>query len=83
VGEYIPATGWQLLNGADASALDLSPSGAVLAARFPGRWVGDFPPASWRPLTGANASLQGADALGSVFGGFAGFGVWEYDPSRG
>jgi hypothetical protein len=61
----------------------VSASGAVLAAEFPGYGVGAYPPTSWRPLTGADASLLGADVLGSVYGEFAGYGVWEYDAYRG
>jgi hypothetical protein len=55
----------------------------VVAADFPGHGVGAYPPAGWRLLTGADALLLGADALRSVYGDLAGYGVWEYDAYRG
>jgi hypothetical protein len=46
--------------------------------------VGGYLPAfGWRSLTAADATLLGADGLGSVYGEFVGYGVWEYDPYRG
>jgi endoglucanase Acf2 len=74
---------WRTVNGTQATALAIAPDGAVVAA-FAGFGVGRFSTdGTSQLLTPAVASHLQTDALGNVYGEFAGYGVWAYDAIRG
>jgi hypothetical protein len=79
IWEYHPMTGFQQINTADATALAADPYSNV-AASFAGVVAQSQPTVGWRPFLPVAAAVLGMDALGDMFGEFAGSGVWEVGP---
>jgi hypothetical protein len=84
VGLFQPGASWVLINGHQGSALAIDSHGNV-TAQFASVGVAEyiFSADGWRVLTPSTSIQLGMDAEGDVFGLFPGWGVWEFNASRG
>jgi len=75
---YRDGNGWQQLNTAAASLVDID--GAYIVAQFPGKGVWEWNPYDkWKQLTSANANSVAVGGDGSVVVSLPGYGVYRHD----